>query len=194
MGHERLEGMPGDEKTRLFVGVPLPDDLLPCVLGVQDTLRGLPGIRLMTREQLHVTLAFIGEVGRAKLEAAAHIVENVPQRLGGVAWLAGLLPLPTAGRARVISLAVEDREGVFARLFEHVMGGLEQAGVMQRERRPYKPHLTIARLRVPTAVQLKADYEPARFEVSSVCLYKSELARTGAVYTALVRRVLEGPQ
>lgn len=182
-----------EETARLFIGVPLAAELLPVVQRAQAEVRGLAGARLMTADQLHVTLAFIGAAGRAKRAAAAAVVEGIPADLGGSAWLGGLLPLPSPARARVISLAIEDRDAVFARLFESVMGGLESADVMQREKRPFRPHLTIARLRPPTAVQLRYECGLLRFAVSSVCLYRSELRRSGAVYTVLAQKLLHAP-
>jgi 2'-5' RNA ligase len=81
---------------------------------------------------------------------------------------------------------------VFARLFEHVMTGLEHNGVMQRAKRPFRPHLTVARLRVPTALQPKSECCEAPYRIESVCLYRSELKREGAVYTVLERTRMEG--
>jgi 2'-5' RNA ligase len=97
--------------------------------------------------------------------------------------------LPSTARARVVTLAVDDYEGVFVRLYEVVMNSLEVAGVMEREKRPFRPHLTVARMRTPGAVRPRFDVRPARFPVESVCLYRSELRREGAVYTVVAQRV-----
>jgi len=175
---------------RLFVAVPLPRGLLGFVSGCQDLLPKLPGLRLMNEQQFHVTLAFIGEVGTEATAAARGVVGAVPGDLGGVGRIERFLFIPSARKARVVALDISDDAGTFARLFEVVMGGLESTGVMRREKRPFRPHLTIARLRYPGPVQPRSESGQAQFAVESVCLYKSELKRGGAVYTVLERTPL----
>lgn len=174
---------------RLFVGVPVPQDLLGFVRKAGDSLPKIAGLRLAREDQLHVTLAFIGEVGEREATAAQAVVESVPVGMGGEAQIERFLFLPSAKRARVVALDIADEQEVFGRLFETVMTGLESAGVMKREKRPFRPHLTIARLRDPGPVQPRADSGRARFAVESVCLYESRLRREGAAYTVLARTV-----
>ncbi|NLT34699.1 MAG: RNA 2',3'-cyclic phosphodiesterase [Gaiellales bacterium] len=178
------------EQVRLFVGVPLPHGLLPAVQAAQEGLVGVPGLRLMRPGQLHVTLAFIGQTGAEKQAAARAAVETLEFRPAGAAVLKGYLLLPSPARARVVALGIEDGEGVFGRLFEAVMSRLEADGVMQREKRPFRPHLTIARLRIPTQVQPKMECSNLEYPVLSVCLYRSDLERGGARYTVVARREL----
>jgi 2'-5' RNA ligase len=178
------------ESQRLFVAVPLPGDLLGFVRDSQGMLPRLPGLRLMNEQQFHVTLAFIGEVGEAAAAAAGDVVLSVPADRGGEGHIERFLFIPSARKARVVALDISDEAGVFARLFESVMSGLESAGVMRREKRPFHPHLTIARLREPGPVQPRSESGQARFAVESVCLYKSELRREGAAYTVVARTAL----
>jgi RNA 2',3'-cyclic 3'-phosphodiesterase len=181
----------GDERQRLFVAVPLPVALEDVVRRAQDALPPSPSIRLLRPEQWHVTLAFIGEVDAAKAESARMVVEELPSHMGGEATMEQFLMLPSAARARVVTLGLTDERGVFQTLFEAVMGGLEAGGVMQREKRPFRPHLTIARLRTPGAVRPRYESERVRFAIESVCLFKSELRREGAVYTVVSRKTFD---
>jgi len=181
----------GDERQRLFVAVPLAGELEALVRRAQESLAAVRELRVLKPEQLHVTLAFIGEVDAGKAAIARSVVESVPADMGGEAVIGGFLPLPSPSRARVVALELADEQGVFAGLFETVMGGLEAGGVMSREERPFRPHLTIARLRTPCAVRPRYESEQARFAVQSVCLYQSELRRERAVYTVVCRRTFE---
>ncbi|MGI5939517.1 MAG: RNA 2',3'-cyclic phosphodiesterase [Thermoleophilia bacterium] len=183
----------GGGTQRLFVAVPLPEDLLPLVRDAQAALPALPGLRLSRADQLHVTLAFIGQVDETKAQAARAVVTGLSQSLvAGAGMITGFLFLPSATKARVVTLAVRDDEGAFATLFESVMNGLEGAGVMKREKRPFRPHLTIARLRIPGPVRPKLDCDEAPFSIESVCLYKSELKRDGAIYSVLAGKNRRG--
>ena len=184
-----MERGEGDARQRLFVAVPLPAGLRELVRHAQEALPPSPGVRLLSPEQWHVTLAFIGEVSAAKAETARMVVEELPPGMGGEAAIEGFLMLPSAARARVVTLELADERGVLRALFEAVMAGLEAGGVMQREKRPFRAHLTIARLRIPGAVRPRYESERARFAVESVCLFRSELRREGAVYTVVSRKV-----
>jgi 2'-5' RNA ligase len=178
-------------RQRLFVAVPLPEALFGFVEKAQGLLPRFPGLRLAHREQFHVTLAFIGEVAAPEAEAARAAVESVPPSMGGEGLMRGFLFLPSAKKARVVALDIADSAGSFGRLFEEVMVGLESAGVMQREKRPFRPHLTVARLRTPGPVQPRSESGEALFAIESVCLYESELRREGAAYTVLARTVMK---
>jgi RNA 2',3'-cyclic 3'-phosphodiesterase len=172
---------------RLFIAVPLPRELLDFVQRAQKALPVSGNLRLLRPEQLHITLAFLGHVGPEKAATARDIVLSAPRDAGGMAAITGFLMLPSAKRARVVSLALSDRDGVLGGLFENIMSGLEAAGVMQREKRPFRPHVTIARLRTPGPVQPMYESGTAPYAVESVCLYRSELKRGGAEYTVVAR-------
>jgi 2'-5' RNA ligase len=173
------------ERRRLFVGVPLAEDLVGFVNEAQAALPVRSDTRLMRRDQLHVTLCFLGELGGEAAERAARVLSGVPCTMGGVVSLGGYVCLPSAARARVVALAIEDGEGILTALFERVASGLEREGLFQREARAFRPHLTIARLRRPGKLGLSADMPTAAFEVRSVCLYESVLSREGARYKML---------
>lgn len=172
---------------RLFIAVPLPADLLPFVERAQKALRASGNLRLLKPEPLHITLAFLGHMPAEKAGIARGIVTSLPTDAGGQAEITGFLFLPSARRARVVTLALLDESGVLNRLFETVMRQLEAAGVMQREKRPFRPHLTIARLRTPGPVQPMYESGTAPYAIESVCLYRSELKREGAEYTVVAR-------
>jgi 2'-5' RNA ligase len=176
-------------RARLFVAVPLPARLLAHVQGAQALLPSRSEVRTLRPEQLHVTLAFVGEVGPDKAASAWQVIEELPQDLGGHARMSGFLMLPSTARPRVVTLAIEDTSQVFGTLFEAVMAGLETAGVMRREKRLFRPHLTIARVKAGV-VQPKADAGAVTYAIESVRLYRSELKRTGAEYTVVAERRL----
>ncbi len=119
------------------------------------------------------------------------MVGALPADCGGEAWLRGLLFLPDRHRARVLALGVEDDKAVFAGLYEVVMSALEVAGVMKRDQRHFRPHVTIGRFKEPGKVQLTVDCESAVFGVDSVCLYESVSGHQGAVHTVLVRKEVQ---
>lgn len=179
------------ETERLFIGVPLPEVARPVVLAAREDLSAFHEVRLVRPEQVHVTLAFIGSVGAQARETARRVVASIPREAGGVGVLGGYVFLPSTRRPRVVALAVNDPAGVFSGLFELVMSGLEREQVMEREKRPFLAHATVARLRVPVEIGLKSEGGKAPFPVESVRLYRSNLSREGVQYTVMEERTLQ---
>jgi 2'-5' RNA ligase len=173
------------ETKRLFAGIPLPLHLVGHVRQAQGGLPRDRRLRLIPEDRLHVTLCFLGEVGEEACAGAVRVVSELPCTMGGVVELGGCIYLPSSGRARVVALELTDRDGIVADLFEAVAAGLEREAGYVREKRPFRPHLTIGRYRQPVRVELSADVRPVAFAVGSVCLYESRLSHSGAQYTVL---------
>src|SRR2546423_11395136 len=70
--------------------------------------------------------------------------------------------------------------------------------IFQRDSRPFKPHLTVARIRTPHGARELAtahrstSFEPQNFSVSELILMRSELGPGGSRYTPLSRYPLGG--
>ena len=184
------------ESARVFVGLPLGEDLGERV--GERVAEVLPGSdwRLVRPAGLHATLAFLGNVERARLESLC-------ARLG--AGLAGLaaphLRLGTAGafpgfsRPRVLWIGAEERlaRGASGRLAEcrrAVVEALQAGGIELDDEleRPFRPHVTVARPRGPRAsvpqafraLTLALDWDPA-----AVVLFESRPASGGSRYEPL---------
>lgn len=182
---------------RLFVAVRPPTDALDAVTKtVAPARRSMVGPRWTTHDQWHLTVQFLGavpgesldEVSRA-LDAASR-VPPFPVRLGG----AGAFPKP--GRARVLWLGVAAGYDGMERLATAVGAALGPLGY-ESDGRPYHPHLTLARLKVPGDVgpaleAIGGDPVGPAFTVSEAVLYESRRSRQGARYEALSAIALEG--
>jgi len=183
-----------ERSRRLFVAVAPPREVVDFLLATQDAIRRTPDVRFLRREQLHLTLAFLGEVGEPMVDAVRRLVRSVPREWGGHAVIGGFLFLPDQRRTRVIAVDVKDAAGVLRRLHDRLAGSLVEAGLMKPEKRPFRPHITIGRLRTPGLVRLTHDCGKVRFGVESVRLYESKLSREGATYQVLEEVVLRGSE
>ena len=96
-------------------------------------------------------------------------------------------------RARVLCAQVHDRAGALAELQARLAEALAAAGLHEPERRAYRPHATVARLRAgerpPRAAAMEGP-EPVAFAGEAVTLYRSLLSRAGARYEPVVRVAL----
>jgi len=169
------------------VAVPLPGDVIDLVARAQKGVGQERRMRLVPVGQMHCTLAFMGAVDQDGVESARRAVIGIPAGSGGHAYTGGMLLLPNARRARVVALGLDDCEGTLDRLHARVVSDLESAGLISAGRKPFRAHVTLARVKDPGPVQLMAECERIRFGVESVCLYESELRREGPVYSVLER-------
>ena len=174
-------------RERLFLAVPLPKALLPTVRRAQAQLADIQGVRLLAKDQLHVTVAFVGEVELSEQESVEEVAKELGQEPGGEVMMGqSMLFFPKPARPRVVALSLEDQADTLLNLHEKAVVGLKLRGVHVEADRRYHPHLTIARLKKTGSIGRKLEGEPMLFPVRSLCLYRSDLTFGGAEHTELM--------
>jgi len=175
----------GDERLRLFLALRLPDDVLDEIEHWQR--KQLPGVRLVRREHLHVTLAFLGHRPAGELEA---IVDSLRDTAAGAAEIR-LTPARYRETRSVGMLVLEDEQGSAAQLAGDLHERLEKLGVYRREGRPWLPHLTVARWRERPRLRPELP-ATGTFVPSDAAAYLSRLHPGGARYEVLESVALGG--
>ncbi|MGZ4282535.1 MAG: RNA 2',3'-cyclic phosphodiesterase [Gaiellaceae bacterium] len=171
----------GDERLRLFLALLLPAGTVDAIVVWQgEALEGVDGVRAVPRENLHVTLAFLGHRPAAELEPIAgalrEAVENAePARL----TLRGYRET-----RRVGMLTFDDEDGRATALAADLHARLEALGVYEPERRRWLPHVTVARFRQRPRLRLALP-ELKPFVLSDAAAYLSRLRPGGAQYEVL---------
>lgn len=185
------------EIGRAFVAVRPPDTALEAVAGAVEAGRPVrEGLRWEERpDHWHLTLQFLGPLCRLApvvdaLAAAATECGPFRFRFGG----AGAFPTPR--RARVVWIGAAEGQTEMVSLAGSVSAALGPVGY-QAERRPFRAHLTLARLKVPGDVgavlaAIGAGPVGPAFTVAEVVLYESRLSRQGSTYSVLERFPLRG--
>jgi len=147
--------------------------------------------RLPASAGLHLTLAFLGDVERVRLEKLAESLApalaelDAPElRLGGTG------AFPSARRARVLWIGLEERgsSGRLASCRRAVLDGLAATGIPHAERDEFRPHVTVARPRrnpgpLPEAFGALCFDEP--WEPREVTLFESRTGPQGSQYVPL---------
>jgi 2'-5' RNA ligase len=175
-----------ERPLRLFVALDLPPDARE-VLAALGAAADPDHWRALAPETLHVTLAFLGsrpagDVATIEPIVAAHDGGRAP-RLA----LKRVLGLPPR-RARVLTVELEDLDGTLGDLQGRLSDQLAAAGVYTPEARPFRPHVTVARLRPRMRAPSDAPaLEPLTFTGASLTLYRSRTHPTGAHYEPIAR-------
>jgi 2'-5' RNA ligase len=171
----------GRERLRLFCALRLPDETVEELLRWQAEAFGeAGGVRVLGREQLHVTLAFLGSRPAGELEAIA-----TELRAAALAAEPATLTVKGYRETRSVGMLVLDDEGGRATsLAVELHERLERLGVYERERREWLPHLTVIRFRERPRLRPSLP-ELGPFVTSEAAVYMSTLRPSGAQYSVL---------
>jgi 2'-5' RNA ligase len=168
---------------RLFVALALPEAV---VSGLGMIQSGVPGARWQAREQMHLTVRFIGDVdGRdaAAIDDALSMISapRLALQLKSVGEFGGKNP-----RALWAGVAAND---ALLHLQRKIETAMQRIG-LDAEPRKFTPHVTLARLRgTPPGIVMDylvdhALYASAPFEVGEFILLSSHLSPNGSLYRA----------
>jgi 2'-5' RNA ligase len=170
------------------VALDLPEDARRRIVSWrEEALAERDDLRPVAAEALHVTLVFLGYHPERDVPRIASVGLDTVAKLGSPLLRAmAVRPVPPR-RPRLFALDLEDDGGRAGAIQAALEGALAAARLHRPERRPFWPHLTLARVkRGREAVALRAPPPPGDgFRASRVTLYRSVLRPQGARYDAL---------
>lgn len=177
---------------RVFIAVRIDPAVARKISEAQEQLkRELAGVRWVGRENLHLTVKFLGPVEETKEKLITEALEKAVQPFPRFAILArGVGVFPDIRRARVLWVGLEGEK--LASLAAAVEGALESLG-FAREKREFRPHLTIGRWRsfngqpelLGKELESWKQYDFGRSWVEEVIFFQSILKTEGAAYHPL---------
>lgn len=173
---------------RLFLAVRFPEDLAARASAV------LPESKILRRvapELMHVTLAFVGRVEEGALdEVIAAAADTARGTAAFTLELSAIGQFPERGRPHVVWLGFRDPARL-VELAERARAGLRAHGITFDEK-PFRPHLTLARVREDAdrlaerdlTIALRAVTPPSgSFAVHALQVIESVLSPKGPRYT-----------
>ncbi|OIQ49607.1 2'-5'-RNA ligase [Pseudodesulfovibrio hydrargyri] len=180
---------------RLFIGIGLPGAYRQSLNPLIKSLSGLTdaSVNWSRPDAWHLTLKFLGETDEARIPAVKAALTAVDftaftLRAGGAG------AFPDARRPKVLWLGLAEGGDQAATLARSIEDALAAVGI-PREKKPFRPHLTLGRVRKPApgdwtpVLDSAAAHKWPSFTVSLFTFWQSALAPEGAIHTPLAEFV-----
>jgi 2'-5' RNA ligase len=148
-----------------------------------------PGLKWVKPSNLHLTLHFLGEMDSAQADECVKLLDHPD--LGGPEFslsYEGYGRFPPKGIPRVLFIHLTDGVDECSRI-HGTLGELIRP-ITALDRRPFSPHITVARVKGRMDVYpdvRKLECPSGSLEIRSIVLYESLLKPEGAVYRELAR-------
>jgi len=166
---------------------------------IQELRKSDAQVGWVRTEGIHLTLKFLGNVAPESIEEIKSALARIASQIAPIRIEpAGCGAFPTIKWPRVIWVGLGGQIGPLAELVRRVETALVPLG-FEPEGRPFKPHLTLGRVKGRQRLQAlqeillaHSDFAAEPFDAAEVVLYKSELRPDGARYTPLIKAPLSG--
>jgi len=187
-----------EDKLRLFIAIELPSNIIDGLRNVQEELKDKSNKPSWAKpENIHLTLKFLGDIETNKIDSMVNILEGIAGKsFSFEISVKGVGTFPAAGTPRVIWVGIEENKDML-QLYNNIEEGLAALG-FEKERRDFKPHLTIGRIKflndragLRRGLEKVAGLNLARFAVAGFALFKSTLTPEGAIHTKLKEYTLQ---
>jgi 2'-5' RNA ligase len=187
-------------KIRSFLAIELPSQMHSEIGEIQGRLKASRAhVRWVKVEQIHLILKFLGNIEEEQVTAISSVMKEVTEaRSAFRISVNGLGAFPSIRNPRVIWLGLHGWEANLSPLQAEIETNLETVGFLP-EGRPFRPHLTIGRVKslkgsekLVDLMERDRDVDLGSFVVDRLVLFKSDLRPTGPLYTPLTIREFAG--
>jgi len=179
---------------RIFTAIDISDEArVQCTNRIEKLRSEFPDLQVGWEkpEKLHLTLKFLGDIDETQLQSLTNSVAAAAQQFADFKLkILNTGVFPSERNAQVLWLGVNDKGRNFPALNTVLESECEKGGLV-KEKRDYKAHLTIARLREPhksaDLVQkyLSENFESGEFTASEITIYESRLQKSGSIYSVI---------
>lgn len=170
---------------RLFIAVPLPQGVKQ---KLSDLKQPIEGMRWQNKEQMHLTLKFVGEVDEPTVNTLREELVNIEHRKFSMT-ISGIGYFPEGKQPKVVWAGVEENDALSS-LHKKVEEYCQNAGI-DPENRPFKPHVTIGRTNstpkraVTSFINQHKNFAVHDISINKFVLYESKLHPEGARHHCL---------
>jgi len=183
---------------RLFIGIDIPAEIKGKIdTLVYDLTKEIKSpVKWVEKENFHVNLKFLDEVAENNINEIKSIIKQEigiidPQSL--IINIKDILVFPHINQPRVISLNVTFTDDL-TKLATTLNKNLEQLPYIKKEFKPFRPHLTLGRVKFNLTEAEKGIIGNIKFNekfaAKEICLFESQLGSSGPVYKIIEKFTL----
>lgn len=198
--YPRLRGvkLPHDtEQIRSFIAIELPQNVKHGLARLISELEGTkhPYVKWVNPEGVHLTLKFLGNIPFKQVDEISKAIQEAAQEIPPFHLeVSGLGAFPNPKQPRVLWVGIKGEIDNLLSLQQNIDSTLASLG-FAAEKRPFTPHLTLARLREGASPAERKSFASSvmstsfessyPLDVETISLIKSQLTPEGAIYTRL---------
>ncbi|MFC1981542.1 RNA 2',3'-cyclic phosphodiesterase [Chloroflexota bacterium] len=185
------------EQIRSFIAIELPDELKAALARLEARLKSgerYP-VKWVNPNSIHITLKFLGNTGIDRVDGITKAITGAAREISPFHLeVKGLGVFPNLKRVQIVWVGVSGETDRLGQLQQRIESNLAPLGFAP-ESRPFRPHLTLARLRDRASPEERQSFgqliADTRFEgvygfnVDCISLMKSQLTREGAIYSRI---------
>jgi 2'-5' RNA ligase len=169
--------------VRCFVGILLPEKIKDKIEELQKKMEKWPmKCKFVEKENLHLCFSFLGEVKDERIEEISNKIDSISKMFKKIeVAVDGLIAIPNQNYIRVIALRINEDEELKKILKEIVkeIGGDSKPA-----------HITLCRVKgIENKNEIRRKIEEEKisdkFVIEAIQLIKSELRKTGPVYSII---------
>ena len=175
---------------RAFIAIETSEELREEMVKLQKQL-GIEGVKLVEKENLHLTMHFLGEIDENMKEKVMQAMNKINSKKFEMSCK-GVGAFPSKNYMRVIWVAAEAPE--LKQIYEQLGEELAKLGFKKED---FSPHITLARVkflkdktRLAEFLEENAETEIGDCAVDRVLLKKSTLTPKGPVYESVYEKKL----
>lgn len=178
---------------RTFIALDLSPEIKASLAELIGRMTPLGGdVKWVSSESMHLTLKFLGEIDDKRAAAVEELLQAVSMKYDPMPLTCrgtGSFP-PGSKSPRVLWVGIEAAPAL-GLLEEDIDSGCERLG-FEREARPFRPHLTLGRVKSPSGIgRVILEFEKSRealfgeMTVRRIAFFQSRLRPSGAEYSIL---------
>lgn len=175
-------------KSRIFVALNIPDYAKEKLFSIIYQLHSDKSLKWETKEKIHLTLKFVGDIEDELIPQIKNDLMFLKEYKTQLLQIIGFGFFFSYKVPRILWAGLkysEELKSIAERLEDYFI----RYGV-EKENRPFKPHLTLMRIKNNLGESFinkfkNSKFEPISFQSNSISLIKSELNPSGSVYTEI---------
>jgi len=177
-------------KIRCFIAIDI--ESLPKIVEFENKIKQTDTfLKVVKPENIHITLKFLGDTEETLIDKIEEIIKNsVKGEKPFNIKLKSTGVFPNTNYIKVVWIGIEKGEKI-GEIAEVIDEGLTKIG-FKKEKRKFSAHLTITRVKsaknkdqILRIINKYKDVEFADIKIKSIKLIKSELTKSGPIYSTL---------